>query len=57
MAELLSNTQKVISDRNWDRYVVFEMMVSYLEAAGFLEEFHDFVLESAQLENELILKG
>jgi hypothetical protein len=51
MAALLPKTEELAKNRGWSQYVLYNLMIEYLEAAGFIEEFHEFALESAKLED------
>lgn len=52
MGALPQKTQELAKERGWSQYVVYCLMIDYLEAAGFLEEFHEFALESVNLEKQ-----
>ena len=53
MASVLDKTQKLADERGWTQWVMFMLMIDYLHAGDLLEEFLEFALEAASLENKL----
>lgn len=52
MGAMPQKTQDLAEKRGWSQYVLYCLMIDYLEAAGFIDEFHEFALESAKLEDQ-----
>lgn len=49
---LLEKTTRLAAERGWSEWVLYMMMLDYLRQADFLEEFHEFALEVAKLEDQ-----